>query len=90
MRGVAALKFRVLPAGLRPYYRRDVDFLGILVQLPCPLAPTSPGEGLPDGLLEVLCGRPTRSGSSTGEDVGRLAGLFQNMAPFFSEGASIA
>ena len=39
----------------RPFDRREV---GLTSPLPCPPASTSPGEGLPSGLLEGSCGRP--------------------------------
>ena len=48
---VAGLGFRALSALRRPLSTRGGPFR-LLLPLPCPLASTSPGEGLPGGLLE--------------------------------------
>ena len=45
--------------------------------LPCPPTSTSPGGGLPGGLLEGSCGRPKRRSMSRR----RPAGLSQNLKP---------
>ena len=73
----SAWKSERFPRFTAPFSTRGDPFR-LLFPLPCPPASTSPGEGLPGGLLEASCGRRKRRSARNRLNVGTFIPL-QNM-----------